>query len=208
MAKDERSEQDDEQRSASSEEDAKESKSRSRGRKGSASQRQSSVARDKASQEEQSDQQGDDAPDAEDQDAADQGDEPSSEEQGTEEQDDPAGGGGAEGDGDAARSRKGKGGGGEHRRKAPKKPKGLQLINHARQLFMAASGRRPETITGMRKEEDGWVISMDVVELARIPSSSDVMGEYHVRLDDDGDFLGYERVSRYIRSQPSAREQG
>lgn len=103
----------------------------------------------------------------------------------------------------------GKSGGGKQKGgKSEQPPKGIDLINHARAVFTQATGRVPEAVTGLRKEGDGWQVSLDVVELRRIPSSTDVMAEYLVQLSGDGDFLGYERMSRFIRSQSSSGEQG
>ena len=46
----------------------------------------------------------------------------------------------------------------------------------------------------------GWSPSQ-VVELERIPRSTDVLGAYVVELDEDGELIGYRRRRRYHRSQ-------
>jgi hypothetical protein len=40
-----------------------------------------------------------------------------------------------------------------------------------------------------------------VLELRRIPETSDVLATYEVELDDDGSLTGYRRVKRYTRAQ-------
>lgn len=40
---------------------------------------------------------------------------------------------------------------------------------------------------------------VDVVELERIPSSTDVIATYRVDLDTQGSITGYERLRRYTR---------
>jgi hypothetical protein len=44
-------------------------------------------------------------------------------------------------------------------------------------------------------------VTLEVVELRRIPESTDVLASYDVELDGDGGFLRFERGRRYNRSQ-------
>ena len=52
-----------------------------------------------------------------------------------------------------------------------------------------------------RDDDDGWRLTVQVVELARIPHSTDVLGAYAVNLDRDGELTGYRRQRRYHRNQ-------
>jgi hypothetical protein len=63
------------------------------------------------------------------------------------------------------------------------------------------TGRRPETVHGIRKDDDGWKVMVEVLELSRVPNSTDVLASYLVAVDEDGELLGYERVHRYLRGQ-------
>jgi Gas vesicle synthesis protein GvpO len=67
--------------------------------------------------------------------------------------------------------------------------------------FAALTGRQSESVTGIRSLDDGngWSVLVDVVELERIPSSTDVIATYRVDLDTDGSITGYERLRRYTR---------
>lgn len=58
-----------------------------------------------------------------------------------------------------------------------------------------------EGVTGVRKDGEGWVVTAEVLELERIPETTDVMGSYEVTVDDDGTLTGYRRVRRYLRAQ-------
>jgi hypothetical protein len=63
-------------------------------------------------------------------------------------------------------------------------------------------GRPIESVLGVERGEDaGWQVSVAVVEMSRIPSTTDVLGTYVVTLDDDGEIAGYRRQRRYHRSQ-------
>jgi hypothetical protein len=55
----------------------------------------------------------------------------------------------------------------------------------------------------MERDDDGWKVTVQVVELERIPNSTDVLGSYEVIVDDDGEVTGYWRTHRFYRSQAS-----
>lgn len=61
------------------------------------------------------------------------------------------------------------------------------------------TGRRLESVVGIRSEQDTFTVVIEAVEDPRVPSTADVMAEYEVELDKDGELLGYRRRSRYVR---------
>lgn len=85
--------------------------------------------------------------------------------------------------------------------------KPIELARAARSSLAAMTGRVPESVLGLEKADDGWKLTMEVVELSRVPSSTDVLGCYVVTLDDDGELIGYERVRRYLRAQSGGGDQ-
>jgi hypothetical protein len=59
-----------------------------------------------------------------------------------------------------------------------------------------------EAVLGVERDDDsGWLVTVQVVELERIPRSTDVLGAYAVTMDEDGELTGYRRRRRYNRSQ-------
>jgi hypothetical protein len=75
-------------------------------------------------------------------------------------------------------------------------------VRRVREDFPELTGRPVETILGVARDDDGgFKVRVSVVELARIPNSTDVLGAYEVTLDSDGEVTGYRRVRRYNRSQ-------
>jgi hypothetical protein len=64
-------------------------------------------------------------------------------------------------------------------------------------------GRRIDSVLGVEPDDDdgGWLVTVAVVELARVPNSTDVLGAYEVTLDSGGELTGYKRRRRYVRSQ-------
>ncbi len=76
-------------------------------------------------------------------------------------------------------------------------------VQQVRQELPALLGKPVESVLGVqRDDDDGWHVTVQVVELSRIPNSSDVLGAYLVTLDDQGEIEGYQRQRRYVRSQP------
>jgi hypothetical protein len=82
-----------------------------------------------------------------------------------------------------------------------------ELARTAVGLLAELTGRRPETVLGLRKDEDGWKVTVEMVELSRVPNSTDLLGCYVVALDEDGELIGYERTRRYVRGQASGDQQ-
>ncbi|MFL5839621.1 MAG: gas vesicle protein GvpO [Thermoleophilaceae bacterium] len=68
------------------------------------------------------------------------------------------------------------------------------------------TGYEPEAVTGLEWDGEFWRVTVDALELPRIPSTTDVLGEYVVQLDDHGTLHGYKRVKRFQRGQ--AAEEG
>jgi Gas vesicle synthesis protein GvpO len=67
------------------------------------------------------------------------------------------------------------------------------------------TGKAPEGITGVEPAEDGWVVSVEVVEDRRVPSSTDVLATYEIEVDMAGDLVSYRRVQRYSRGHGDTR---
>lgn len=62
-------------------------------------------------------------------------------------------------------------------------------------------GRPVDGVSGFERTEDGWRVLVEIVEVARVPASTDVLGAYEVTLDADGELVSYERLRRYGRTQ-------
>lgn len=58
-----------------------------------------------------------------------------------------------------------------------------------------------EALSGLRRADEGWTVTMDVLETHRVPSTTDVLAVYEVDLDDGGDLLGYRRLRHYVRGR-------
>jgi hypothetical protein len=63
------------------------------------------------------------------------------------------------------------------------------------------TAKQPEGITQVARTEDGWAVSIELIEDQRIPSSSDILATYETTIDADGELLSYRRVRRYARGR-------
>jgi hypothetical protein len=61
--------------------------------------------------------------------------------------------------------------------------------------------RAPDSVSSLNATDDGWTAHVEVVEIEKIPDTMSVMASYRVRLDGQGQLVGYERIRRYSRGQ-------
>ena len=86
------------------------------------------------------------------------------------------------------------------RRPKPKIAAGKAVAAAIKQLQLLTT-RTAESVVGVRAHDDGWRVTIEVVESARIPDTADIMAEYEVDIDGDGELAGYTRTSRYFRGR-------
>jgi hypothetical protein len=78
----------------------------------------------------------------------------------------------------------------------------IEVTRAAKEYFAELTGKECERVAGLARNQDGWEVTLEVVELERIPETTDILGSYCVTLDLRGELMGYERVRRYCRCQP------
>lgn len=79
----------------------------------------------------------------------------------------------------------------------------VRAVKKAIEQFGTLTGRPPESVVGTRWKDDHWSVRLEVVESRRIPDSADLLAEYEVELDADGELMAYDRKDRYVRGRPS-----
>src|SRR5436305_11473246 len=85
--------------------------------------------------------------------------------------------------------------------KASSRTRAVQVVREAVEQVGLLTGREVEGVLGVRREDGGWTVTVEIVELRRIPDSTDVLASYDVELDEDGELREYRRTRRYYRSQ-------
>lgn len=90
-------------------------------------------------------------------------------------------------------------------KKAPEKSSsGLTAGRAARKAlehFTELGGSDVEQVVGVQHDEGRWTVVLEVLEDPHVPSTSDVLAEYEVSLDESGELLGFRRVHRYVRGR-------
>jgi len=82
-----------------------------------------------------------------------------------------------------------------------------ELAERAKTQLAEVTGLKPVTVTGASKDEQGWHIALDMLEMSRIPPATDVLGDYEVLLDDDGNMLRFERKQTRLRGEPMEKQE-
>jgi gas vesicle protein GvpO len=76
-----------------------------------------------------------------------------------------------------------------------------ELVDRARRQLEGLLGTEPERMSGLERRDGGWAISFEVVEVSRIPATTDILATYELALDDDRNLVSVTRTRRYRRSQ-------
>lgn len=63
----------------------------------------------------------------------------------------------------------------------------------------AVLGLGAERVSGLTRGDEGWQALVDVVEVSRIPPSTDVLATYAVTADPAGNVAEFKRVRRFRR---------
>lgn len=81
---------------------------------------------------------------------------------------------------------------------------GSEIAQLAKEQIAGLTGLDPGRVSGLSRDGDGWLVTVDMVELKRIPDSTDVMATYEVNVDDQGNLIAYKRIRRYRRDEAVA----
>jgi len=82
-----------------------------------------------------------------------------------------------------------------------------KLAERAKNQLAEVTGLKPVTVTGTFKDEQGWHITLDMLEMSRIPAATDVLGDYDVLVDEDGNMMKFERKRTRLRGEPMEKEE-
>jgi hypothetical protein len=83
---------------------------------------------------------------------------------------------------------------------------GPKIAQRAREQLAQLTGLKPDTVSAFNKDDQGWHVTVEFVELKRIPEATDVLASYQALLDDEGNLLSYQRTRRYYRGEVMEQE--
>jgi hypothetical protein len=81
-----------------------------------------------------------------------------------------------------------------------------ELVGRAREQVEELFGKPVETVSGFEQADGdgdgrGWTVTLELLELPRIPDTTSLLGTYEATLDGDGNLVGAHRTRRYPRNQ-------
>jgi hypothetical protein len=85
------------------------------------------------------------------------------------------------------------------RAEADRPPNAGRIAAEALRQLIELTGKDAEGVVGLERSDDGWTVEVEVLEVSRIPNTTDVLALYEVEVDGRGSLQGYRRVRRYVR---------
>ena len=83
-----------------------------------------------------------------------------------------------------------------------KKLSPAEVAKKTREQVAELFGKPIDSISGIARDGTrGWTVTVELVELERIPETTSLIGSYEVKLDGNGDLLEARRLRRYPRNQ-------
>ena len=80
-----------------------------------------------------------------------------------------------------------------------------EVVDTARRQLESLLGTGVERVSGLDHANGGWRVTLEAVEVHRVPESTDVMASYEVVLDGESKLVSVNRIRRYRRSQVDDR---
>lgn len=77
----------------------------------------------------------------------------------------------------------------------------VEVLRLARAQLTELVGAQPESVSSFVRTEDGWVLEIEVLELARVPDTTSLLATYEVSLGPDAELTTYRRIRRYERGR-------
>jgi hypothetical protein len=75
------------------------------------------------------------------------------------------------------------------------------LIQSVTEDVERVTGQEVEWVSGFERSEDGWKLTLELVELRRIPETTSVLASYEATTDGDGNVTQLARKRRYVRNR-------
>lgn len=85
------------------------------------------------------------------------------------------------------------------KRARPRSLDARQAARLAARHVLELTGHEPENVVSLARDDDGWHVGIEVVELRRIPDTADILAVYELALDPRGELVTYSREQRYHR---------
>jgi hypothetical protein len=76
-----------------------------------------------------------------------------------------------------------------------------EVVRSAMTQLGDMTGLAADEVSSLAKVDGGWHLVVDMIELKRIPPSTDMLASFDVSVDGKGNVTDYHRLRRYLRDQ-------
>jgi hypothetical protein len=76
-----------------------------------------------------------------------------------------------------------------------------KIVAEAKRELQELLGADVESVSGFHRSDGRWTVTLEVVNLRRVPDTTDVLSSYEVVFDDDRNLVSVSEARRYRRSQ-------
>lgn len=80
----------------------------------------------------------------------------------------------------------------------------VQLTERAKEEAARVTGLKPVAAVGGYHDNEGWHVTVEMLEMTRLPNSTDVIGNYEVLLDEEGNMVKFAKRSSHLRGETYA----
>jgi len=84
---------------------------------------------------------------------------------------------------------------------------GTQIALKVKEQLTEITGLKAETVSSFVKTQDGYQVIIDLLELANVPDTHDVLATYETQVDEKGNIISYQRTRRYRRNETFEKEE-
>lgn len=78
---------------------------------------------------------------------------------------------------------------------------GPEIAQQAKKQLSELTGLKPDTVAALTKDQEGWHVTVIMLEVTYVPDTLDLLATYEALLDDEGNLINYQRTTRYRRNQ-------
>ena len=82
-----------------------------------------------------------------------------------------------------------------------------KLVERAREQLAEVTGLELSSTLGASKDEDGWHISVEMIEKQSLPDGMDILATYVARLNDAGEMVDFTRKKLRTRIDTTGEEE-
>jgi hypothetical protein len=74
-------------------------------------------------------------------------------------------------------------------------------VERAAKELSKLTNKSVDGVSAIVRADGKWRVTVELIELERIPESTSLLGTYEAEVDDDGNVVSFERIRRYHRNE-------